>query len=99
MTTLLNSARSIGIEIVYGARSVDEDDRDRARQAAADSLNAAGVRAEDAFAAYKDQWEEFDDEDQMHGLALAWIAARSAADIALTEGWADPNGASCSIYA
>ena len=94
-----NSTSHIGIEIVAGARSVDDADKERAREAAAAELNRAEVFAVTAEAEYRRQWAEYDDEDRMTGLALVWIDARNAADLALTEGWADPNGASCTIYA
>jgi len=94
-----NTALSIGVEIVYGKRSVDDADRDRAATAAARLLNEAGVVAADAAAEYQAHWLQYDEEDRMTGLALVWIQARKAADIALTEGWADPNGAACAISA
>lgn len=92
-----NSMNSIGIVIVYGGRSVGDDDRERAAIAAAACLNEAGVTVLDAAAEYERQWLEHDDEERMTGLALTWIDARNAADIALTAGWADPCGASCTI--
>ena len=95
----LNGLTAIGIEITHGIRSVTEEDRDRAKLAAAAVLNRHGVTAAAAEAEYQDQWDEFDDEAKMTGLAHLWIMARQAADIALTEGWADPNGAFCSITA
>lgn len=95
----MNGITSVGIEIIYGSRSVDDEDRDRAKLAAAAVLNRAGVLAADAAAEYRRQWEEYDDEERMTGLALVWIEARQAADLALTEGWANPDGASCSIDA
>lgn len=95
----MNSYLSIALEITHGSRSVDEDDRDRAKRAAAAVCDKAGVLASDAAAEYRRQWEEYDDEAPMTSLALVWIEARQAADLALTEGWADPNGASCSIDA
>jgi hypothetical protein len=95
----MNSFLQIALEITHGSRSVDEDDRDRAKRAAAKVCDTAGVLAADAAAEYRRQWEEYDDEDRMHGLALVWIDARKAADLALTEGWANPDGASCAIDA
>ena len=92
-----NSARLIAVEMIDGARFVGDDDSERAATAAAAFLNRAGIKAALACADYQQQWEE--DEGQMHGLALLWIEARQAADLALTEGWADPNGASCTITA
>lgn len=40
-----------------------------------------------------------DDESKMSGLALLWIEARKAADLALTDGWFNQDGASCDIRA
>lgn len=74
-----------------------DDDEARAIAAAEASLAAAGISPADAFAAYREQFLELDDEAGMTGAALAWIAASKAADIALTEGWHNPSGASCSI--
>lgn len=94
-----NSASSIALQVESGARFTDEADRERARSAAAATLNCYGLPAADVAAAYRAQWGEYDDEDRMHGAALIWIEARQAADLALTEGWASPDGASCSIEA
>lgn len=92
-------AGSIGIEWLYGRpMNGAEDDEERAEAAALASLERAGVTPDEAHAAYKAQWLEFDDEGQMHGAALAWIAAREAADMAATEGWDKPGGAAVSIY-
>jgi hypothetical protein len=95
----MNSFLSIALEVTHGARSVDETDRDRAKRAAAEVCNRAGVVAADAAAEYRRQWEDYDDEAPMTGLALVWIEARQAADVALTESWANPEGASCFIDA
>jgi hypothetical protein len=95
----MNSFLAISLEVTHGSRSVDETDRDRAKRAAAEVCNRAGVIAADAAAEYRRQWEEYDDEAPMTGLALVWIEARQAADVALTEGWANPEGASCAIDA
>lgn len=92
-----NGVTIIGIEMTSGR--ADDADKERAREAAAAELNRAEVFAVTAEAEYRRQWAEYDDEDRMTGLALVWIDARQAADIALTEGWADTNGASCTIYA
>jgi len=92
-----NGTTAIAIEMTSGR--ADEDDMERARGAAAACLNEHGILARHAFSEYQRQWAGYDDEDRMTGLALIWIDARNAADLALTEGWADPNGASCTIYA
>jgi hypothetical protein len=69
---------------------VDDNDLQRAREAANAALTVAGVSASDAAAAYRSQWAEYDDESKMHGAALAWIEAAKAADVAVTDGWANP---------
>lgn len=94
-----NGCFSISIDVVYGARSVDEEDRDRARAAAATVLNQAGLRAADAYAEYRSQWSQHEDNDLLTGAAAVWHAAEMAADLALTKGWLNPDGASCTISA
>ena len=94
-----NSGGSIRVDVVYGARSVDDEDRDRARAAAARILNAAGIAAVDAFAEYQRQWAEHEDVERMTGAARSWHEAEVAADLALTAGWLNPDGASCTISA
>lgn len=90
---------TIGIEWLHGRPHHGAgDDEARAEAAALAKLESLGVTPEAAHAAYKAQWLEYDDESAMHGDALAWIAARQAADIAATEGWHNPEGASVSIY-
>lgn len=90
---------TIGIEWLFGRpiNGADEDE-ERAADAAMAVLESLGITPEAAHAAYMAQWQEFDDEALMHGDALAWIKARQAADIAATEGWHNPEGASVSIY-
>lgn len=75
----------------YHRSEVDDNDIERARAAAKAVLSEAGVTAEAAAAAYRAQWSEFDDEAPMTGLALTWIAARQAADVAITAGWLNPG--------
>jgi len=66
---------------------VDDDDIERALSAALAVLREAGVTPEAADAAYRRQWEEFDDETLMTGLAVVWIEAREVANRALTSTW------------
>jgi hypothetical protein len=90
---------TIGIEWTNGRpHNGAEADEERAEAAALASLQRAGVTPEAAHAAYMAQWLEYDDEGAMHGDALAWIAARDAANLAATEGWHNPDGAHVSIY-
>lgn len=90
----------IAIEWIHGRPNTGADqDEARASASAEKVLDAAGVNYAEAEAEYQRQWLEFDDEAPMTGLALNWIAARQAADIALTEGWHNTDSASCSIMA
>lgn len=90
----------IAIEWNYGRPNTGADqDEARASAAAEKVLDDAGVDYAEAEAEYQRQWLEFDDEAPMTGLALIWIKARQAADLALTEGWYNTDGASCSIMA
>ena len=91
------SAHEIAITMISGR--ADDEDTDRAKLAAAQFLSNAGVTVADAAAEYRRQWQQFDDEKPMTGLARTWVDAGRAADLALTEGWADPNGASCNLDA
>lgn len=91
---------SIAIDWIYGRPAVNpQEDEDRAAVAAEKVLDDAGVDYESAQKEYERQWNEFDDEAPMTGLALVWIKAREAAESALTDGWSNPEGASCSIRA
>lgn len=87
----------IQIEITHGR--VDDEDRERAETAALKVLADAGVTVAQAFGAFKSQWAEFDDYEKMTGLARIWINAEEAANLALTEGWANSDGAGCAISA
>jgi hypothetical protein len=88
---------SIRINIEFGNSSVQTDDISRAERAAEAVI---GTRdAAQIYAEYQRQWLEFDDEAPMTGDALLWIEATKAADLALTKGWHNPGGASCSISA
>jgi hypothetical protein len=75
----------------YLTFQVGADDISRATDAAEDVFVASGVTPEAAYTAYKAQWLEFEDEDYMNGDALLWVAARKAADRAITDGWDNPN--------
>lgn len=90
----------IAIEWTHGRPNTGADqDEARASAAAEKVLDDAGVDYAEAEAEYQRQWLEFDDEAPMTGLARVWIEARQAADLALTEGWHNVDGASCSITA
>ena len=87
----------IHIEVAYGNAEVTDDDIERAETAALGILN--GIDPDTAYAEYQRQWEVLDSHNGMTGLASLWIEAQQAADIALTEGWARPDGAGCFISA
>jgi len=89
----------ISINMIDGARFANDEDKQRAADAALMVLSEAGVSVEDAFAEFKAQWAEFDDYDKMTGNARLWVKAEEAANCALTEGWANTEGASCGISA
>ena len=103
-----NSRFDLSVNMITGR--ADDEDKDRAAAAAVAVLDAAGVSASDAYAEFGRQWEYLgsdeaeaaglaQDYDSLTSLAAIWAEAERAADIALTAGWADPNGASCSISA
>jgi len=84
---------SLEIEITDGARFCNDVDRTRALLAAEKVL--AGFDALSCADAFELAIEAGVDPRE-HGIyAAIWDDAQSAADIALTEGWADPNGAGC----
>lgn len=89
----------IAIDWTHGRPTTGADDDERRAIAAAERvLDAAGADYTEAESEYRRQWIEFDDQEAMTGLALLWIRARDAADIALTEGWRNSDGASCDIH-
>lgn len=93
----LNSRFAISVNMLYGR--ADDEDRERAATAAVAVLDAAGATISDAFAEFKRQWQDLDSYDGMTGLAALWVEAERAADLALTQGWANPDGAACGISA
>lgn len=92
-------ANILRLEITHGAACVSEEDRNRAEHAAYASISAAGTTVAAAYAEFQRQWAEHDDYALMTGLALAWVNAQKAADLALTEGWHNTEGAACTIHA
>lgn len=85
------------IDILHGSASVTDNDRERAKTAALKVLGETDPSL--AYAEYLRQLEALDSHDGMTGLAALWCAADKAADLALTEGWHNPDGAHCSIAA
>jgi hypothetical protein len=78
---MTNNRHAISINMISGR--ADQDDKDRAADAAVAVLDAAGVKAADAFAEYQRQWAELDEVEGMTGLASIWVEAERAADNAL----------------
>ena len=96
------------INILHGGSNVETDDRERAEAAALAVLKAAGTTDAEAYAEFLRQWSWLETDEaieagkcQCHGdltgLAAIWAEAEAAADLALTDGWGNPEGASCSI--
>lgn len=89
----------IDIELTRGNADVKQDDISRAEHAAHDYFTARGIDGCEAQAEYQRQWRALDSHDGMTGLALDFLAASDAACRALTDGWHNPDGASCTIIA
>jgi hypothetical protein len=91
----------IRIDILHGAASVTDDDRERAEAAALKVLDALQIDAAEAYEAYKHHTsdEDYNRSPRDTILIAAWEAAEKAADLALTDGWYNPNGAACTIAA
>ena len=87
----------ISINIATGIGSVTDKDRQRAETAALAVLGE--IDPASAYAEFKRQWADLDSYDGMTGLAALWGDADRAADVALTDEWHNPQGASCSISA
>ena len=100
----------IGIDWVFGRPSNGADqEEERAIRAAEAVLDAFCWRAGqpepidyiDAEAAYARHMsdEVYNRSERDTKLIAAWEAAEKAANLALTDGWHNPNGAGCSIRA
>lgn len=97
----------ICINILHGAAAVEDDDRLRAEAAAYKVLEAFEWRAGqplqiDPGEAHRAHQRHVNDEEYYRSawdmiLIAAWEAAETAANLALTEGWHNPNGAACAI--
>jgi hypothetical protein len=92
----------ITIRWVEGGRHANAADDARAAAAAEASLRAAGVAdyvaAEVAFRAAMERGDA-DPYEAGDWLAAAWQHATSAACIAATQGWHDPNGGAVELCA
>ncbi len=87
----------ISINILHGSASVTDEDRERAKAAALAVLGDVDPAA--AYAEFQRQFELLDGIEGMTGLAALWERADSAANVALTDGWHNPDGGACSISA
>jgi hypothetical protein len=89
---------TIGIEWICGRPITGaEQDEGRAEEAACAVFAKAGVNPAEAQREFERQWALLDDYAGMTGLALVWIQAESAANIAATEGWHNPEGGQVTI--
>lgn len=89
---------TIRLEITHGGQFASDADRDRALAAAIDALGSVDPVA--ASAEYDRQIDAaMGDTSHLTGLAEAWDRVQSAASLALTEGWHDPDGAYCEVIA
>ena len=93
------------VNVVMGRAGTD--DYQRAEAAANTVLEQRQVAPERAYRDYLEQVAQMNeygfivDGDrrlhELHGAALAWSDAASAANHALTTGWLNPDGAACEI--
>lgn len=72
---------------------------DEARAIAAAQAVLGDADPAEAHRAYEQQLAQLGCDDGMTGLAELWRRAGAAADVALTDGWHDPEGASCTLVA
>jgi hypothetical protein len=89
---------AVRVQSITGQRGSDENE-DRACRAASAVLRRRRVDATaayEAFIAALDEGLDSDGED-FPRLARVWLEAESAACIAYTKGWRDPDGASVEI--
>ena len=84
------------IKIIHNSSLVETDDVERAIAAAEDIFASYGTSAKAAFFEFEWQLKELGF-DQLGGLAEAWVEAKKAAALALTEGWTNPGSISCEI--
>ena len=79
---------------IYGTNSDTTEDKARAFSAAMAVFDAANCKPVEAKNEYRAQVidQARGNEAVLSGLALVWEAAYSAAEVAASEGWHDPNG-------
>lgn len=81
----------------HGCPSNSTEDEARAIAAAEKVLGSIDPLA--ASLAYEAQLDTVDDLSEMTGLAGLWRDAEQAANVALTQGWHDPDAGSCYLVA
>lgn len=81
----------LNLNFTHGAQFATQEDIDRAIEAADDIFRQYGADPQAAYVAYRAQRDS--DVDVLTGLADVWACAELAADLALTEGWPNPDGA------
>lgn len=88
------------IEITDGGRFVGDDDIERAEAAIEAAIEREGwTTVEQLRTAQAAQLLRGEMEPHDATLADAWERVESAGNIALTEGWRDPNGAGLAVHA
>ena len=85
------------IKIIHNSSLVETDDVERAIAAAEDIFDSYGTSAKAAFSEFEWQRKELGFDQICGGLAEAWIEAKKAANLALTESWTNPGSISCEI--
>lgn len=86
------------IEIVLGSKFVRDEDLRRAEQAIDATLVHEGIKTTEQFSAALDEYVKRSEcESCDDALADKYERVVSAGDIALTDGWHDPHGASLSV--
>ena len=84
------------IRITHGSQYVTQEDQDRALAAAQKAFGTQWPEDE-AYASYQRQ-TRWTPGHSCCAAGGAWHHAERAADIALTQGWEDIDGASCELY-
>lgn len=86
------------IEIDLGANFVKDEDVQRAQQAINSALVREGLETTEQLRAARDEYDKrIESQDCDDELADKYEHVVSAGDLALTEGWHNPDGASLSV--
>ena len=97
---MANRFNQFYIEMLHGR--ADDEDKERAFDAAMKILDTLpdDVTVKDALVEMMKQSEEgATREEEYTGIAAIVLRADMEANLALTEGWHNPNGASCAVAA